>query len=123
MLMQRVPPDDTIACPIVAGLFSAYLYDSQSLPHDFVPDARLKARYMPGTMRLASEQYACEILDHAKFDGSNAAFDEYIFFGVDEESSPEYREFLSQRADENANLRSALQLMGIDPRTEVTHLV
>ena len=108
----------------MAGLFAAYLYDSQSLPRDFVPDSRLKARYMPDAMRLASEQYACEILDNAQFDGSNAAFDEYIFYGIDEESGAEFKEFMGKRKQQldNANLRSALQLMGVDPRTEVTHL-
>ena len=60
--------------PILAGLFSAQIYRHQLLPADFVPDARLKPKYLPKTMRMASEAYACEILDNAELDGSNAAF-------------------------------------------------
>ena len=67
--------------PILAGLFSAYLYNRQKLPHGFVPDAEQSAKYLPLAMTIASEQYACEILDNAIFAGSTAAFDEFVFYG------------------------------------------
>ena len=47
--------------PLLAGLFSSQIYRHQLLPADFVPDARLKPKYLPKTMRVASEAYACEV--------------------------------------------------------------
>ena len=110
--------------PIVAGIFSTYMYRDQILPEDFVPDARLKAKYMPDEMKRASELYACEILDNAELDGSYAAFDEFLFYGIDEEESDDYIDFVTKESEqlENSNLRSALVMMGVDPRTEVTNL-
>ena len=58
------------------------------------------------------------------FQGSNAAFDSFLYYGVDEEDGDDYRNFITkeQQQIENSNVRAALELMGVDPRTEVTHL-
>ena len=110
--------------PILGGLFSAQIYRHQKLPADYVPDANLKKRYLPKAMRVSSESYACEILDNAEFDGSNSAFDSFIFYGIDEEDSDEYINFVVKETDkiENTKLREVLQLMGVDERTEVTNI-
>ena len=112
------------AQPILAGIFSSFFYRNQLLPPDFVPDAKLKAKYKPKAMQRSSEEYACEILDCAELDGSNAAFDSFLYYGVDEEDGDDYRNFITkeQQQIENSNVRAALELMGVDPRTEVTHL-
>ena len=54
------------AQPILAGIFSSFFYRNQLLPPDFVPDAKLKAKYKPKAMQRSSEEYACEILDCAE---------------------------------------------------------
>ena len=110
--------------PILAGIFSAQIYRHQILPTDYVPDAKLKPKYLPSQMRAMSEAYACEILDNAEFDGSNAAFDSFIFYGADEEEDDDYIDFVTKEADQidNTNVRSVLQLVGVDEKTEVTHI-
>lgn len=110
--------------PILAGLFSAQIYRDQKLPADYVPDVNLKPMYLPKAMRASSESYACEILDNAEFDGSNSAFDSFIFYGIDEEDTDDYLNFVVKENDkiENTKLREVLQLMGVDERTEVTNI-
>jgi hypothetical protein len=110
--------------PILAGIFSAQIYKRQILPADFVPDARLKPKYLPKAMQKASEEYACEILDNAELDGSNSAFDSFVFYGIDEEDGDEYIDFVTKESDqnENANVRMALHLMGVDPRCCMTNI-
>jgi hypothetical protein len=71
--------------PVLAGLFSASIYAKQRLPHTFVPDADQKPKYLPPAMRRSSEMYACHILEQAALNGSNAAFDEFVYYGIDEE--------------------------------------
>eukprot|EP01047_Picozoa_sp_COSAG01_P036409 COSAG01_NODE_2844_length_6989_cov_41.950943_2_plen_1363_part_00 len=110
--------------PIIAGLFSAYLYSQQRLPKDFVPDADLKAKYQPKAMCQSAEQYACDVLENTILSGSNAAFDEIVFYGAEEERGDQYRTYIAKEKDqlENVNLRSALTLMNIPTDTGVTHL-
>ena len=102
--------------PIVAGLFAAYMYQGQVLPRDFVPDARVKESRLPETMRQAAEKYACDILDNAELFGSQAAFDEYLFYTPAEEEEDSCDKL------PNATFRSALYLMRIHSDTAITHL-
>jgi hypothetical protein len=67
--------------PILAGLFSSYVYSRQRLPRRFVPDAEQKSTYQPLAMTKLSEQYACDILDNAILAGSSAAFDQFVYYG------------------------------------------
>lgn len=110
--------------PLLAGLFSAEIYKRQFLPADFVPDARLKPKYLPMAMQEASEVYAVEILDHAELDGSNAAFDSFLFYSLDEEDSDDYIDFVTKESEqiENANTRTVLHLMGVNPLSKVTNI-
>ena len=110
--------------PIVAGLFAAYIFRKQALPKNFIPDTQLKTKHMPLEMRRSSERYACEILDHADFQGSLAAFDEYVFWGTDEEDGPHFKRFKRRIKDrrENANVRAALMLMNQDSVSEITNI-
>jgi hypothetical protein len=75
-------------------------------------------------MRVRFEQYAVRILNHTFLGESTAAFDQYLFYGIDEEDGVTYRTFMHKRSSqiENTSLRDALQLMGIPVETEVTHL-
>ena len=77
-------------------------------------------------MKTAAEAYACDILDNAELSGSNAAFDEFLFYPLSSETDPSsgFTEFVAKKRDQiaNANLRSALMLMDIDQDSEVTNL-
>eukprot|EP01043_Picozoa_sp_COSAG02_P010313 COSAG02_NODE_360_length_23829_cov_107.112769_8_plen_1933_part_00 len=110
--------------PIVAGLFAAYVYKKQALPRNFVPDTQFKERHMPHNMRRSCELYACDILDNADFQGSYAAFDEFVYWGKDEEDDELFKRFKSLRKDrrDNANIRAALKLMHQDANTEPTNI-
>lgn len=120
MLMRRCH------LPIVAGLFSSYFYQTQRLPRNYIPDANLKKSYRPENMKTAAEAYACDILDNAELSGSNAAFDEFLFYPLRSETDPSsgFTEFVPKKRDQiaNANLRSALMLMDIDQDSQVTNL-
>ena len=65
-----------------------------------------------------------QILDNAELDGSNAAFDSFIFYGIDEEDEDTYIDFVTKETDqiENTNRRDVLHLVGVDARAEVTHI-
>ncbi len=120
MLMRRCH------LPIVAGLFSSYLYQTQRLPRNYIPDANLKTRYRPEYMKTAAEAYACDILDNAELSGSNAAFDEFLFYPLSSETDPSssFTEFVAKKRDQiaNANLRSAMILMDVDQDSQITNL-
>eukprot|EP01043_Picozoa_sp_COSAG02_P028229 COSAG02_NODE_1702_length_11245_cov_6.015432_8_plen_1458_part_00 len=120
MLMRRCH------LPIVAGLFSSYLYQTQRLPRNYIPDANLKRSYRPENMKTTAEAYACDILDNAELSGSNAAFDEFLFYPLTSETDPSsgFAEFVPKKRDQiaNANLRSALVLMNVDQDSQVTNI-
>ena len=86
--------------------------------------ARLKPKYLPRAMQESSERYAVEILDHAELDGSNAAFDSFVFYSQDEEDSDDFIDFVTKESEqiENANTRTALHLMGVNPLSKVTNI-
>lgn len=110
--------------PIVAGLFGCYLYNTQKPKRTAVADARTEVGHSPAQMRVRFEEYAVRILNEAFMGESTAAFDQYLFYGIDEEDGVTYRTFMHKRRSqiENTILRDALQLMGIPAETEVTHI-